>query len=187
MKGTAPRGLVPPPRGTNEANISTEQPKTEAHARLPRSHGYRRRTASAETAAGQGAQTVDGQHTTETAGLIQGSADQRLPRSRRIRKRAEFLRLQRGPGKRAGSCFVVITGVSRCGTSRLGITASRKVGGAVVRNRIKRLVREFFRHHRERIMPPRDVLVIVRPEAAATGYAEVERELAAALKITLTN
>jgi ribonuclease P protein component len=184
MKGTASRGREPPLRGAHEANIPTEQSTTEADARLPRAHGQPRRSAGAEAAAGQGAQAIDGQHTTETAVLIEERVDQRLPRSRRIRKRAEFVRLQRSPGRRAGSGFVVITRLTRGRASRLGITASRKVGGAVVRNRIKRLVREFFRKHRHRIAPALDVLVIVRPEAATVSYADVERDLARALKLT---
>lgn len=182
MDGRAPRGLVPPLRGTNEANIPTEQPTTETDARLPRPHGHSRRTAGAEAPAGQRAQTADGQHTAETTVLKQEFVDQRLPRSRRIRKRSEFLRLQRGSG-RAGRAFVVITAASSRGRSRLGITASRKVGGAVVRNRVKRRVREVFRRHQQRLQPPRDVVVIVRPSAAGASYAELERELCAALKI----
>jgi len=185
MKGTASRGLDQPLRGANEANIPTEQSTTEADARLPRSYGQPRRTTGAEAAAGQGAQAIDGQHTTETAVLNQASVGQRFPQSRRIRKRAEFVRLQRSPGKQAGSSFVVITALTRRGVSRLGITASRKVGGAVIRNRIKRFVREFFRQHQHRIVPARDVLVIVRPGAAALRYADVERDLATALELTV--
>ncbi|MFI5394844.1 MAG: ribonuclease P protein component [Candidatus Binatia bacterium] len=93
--------------------------------------------------------------------------------------------MQRGAGRRAGPRFVVITESARHGVSRLGITASRKVGGAVVRNRIKRLVREFFRHYQRQFVPPRDVLVIVRPSAADASCTEVAHELAAALKIAL--
>ena len=45
------------------------------------------------------------------------------------------------------------------------------------------MVREFFRTHHDRIQPPRDVVVIARPGAADADYAEVKRELGAALKI----
>ena len=85
--------------------------------------------------------------------------------------------------RRAGPYFVVITEVQRSGLSRLGITASRHVGGAVTRNRVKRLVREVFRRHQYQISPARDVLVIARPAAAHASYAQVKQELAAALKI----
>lgn len=80
---------------------------------------------------------------------------------------------------------MVIIGATRPGVARLGITASRKVGGAVIRNRIKRLVREFFRQYRHRIVPARDVLVIVRPGTAAWRYADVARDLATALNLTV--
>jgi ribonuclease P protein component len=108
---------------------------------------------------------------------------QKFPKAKRIRKRGEFLKLQRVGRRRPGTRFVVITAPCEGGVSRLGITASRRVGDAVVRNRVKRLVREFFRQHHDRIRPPRDVLVIARPEAAGAKYAEVKRELGTALKI----
>jgi len=67
--------------------------------------------------------------------------------------------------------------------SRLGVTASRKIGGAPARNRIRRLVREFFRRHRLELEPPRDVLVIARPGAASIRYADVDHELTRALHL----
>ena len=80
----------------------------------------------------------------------------------------------------------MITSAAATGVSRLGITASRKAGNAVVRNRLKRLIREVFRRHYAAIHPPQDIVVIVRASAAAIGYAEVARELSAALRFPLS-
>jgi ribonuclease P protein component len=60
---------------------------------------------------------------------------------------------------------------------RIGITASRKVGGAVVRNRIKRRVREWFRQSRDRLPPDVDVVVIARPGAGALSSQELYERL----------
>jgi ribonuclease P protein component len=57
------------------------------------------------------------------------------------------------------------------------------VGHAPARNRIRRLVREFFRRRRPELPVPSDVLVIARPGAAAVEYADVERELSRALRL----
>ncbi|MBI3784789.1 MAG: ribonuclease P protein component [Deltaproteobacteria bacterium] len=108
-----------------------------------------------------------------------------LPKANRIRKRSEYLRLQGIGSRNAKGRFVVITTARAAGGSRLGITASRKVGNAVVRNRIKRLVREFFRHHKQLIDPPRDVLVIARSSAATASLSDIEHELSAALEINV--
>jgi ribonuclease P protein component len=85
--------------------------------------------------------------------------------------------------RRVGPNFIVITERWPSGVSRMGITASRHVGGAVVRNRVKRLVREFFRRRHHLLAPARNVVVIARPTAAGASYDEVARELGAALKI----
>ena len=66
--------------------------------------------------------------------------------------------------------------------SRLGITASKKVGNAPVRNRVRRLVREFFRRNRAAMVQPRDILVIAQPGIDGFAYDSVERELRTALQ-----
>ena len=177
MKGTAPL------KGTNETDLSTEQQTTQADARLSRAHEQSRRAPGTQTSARQGPKAPDRQHSAEAATLTPSLPDQGLPRLIRLRKRADFLRLERTGRRRAGTRFVVLTQAREDGVSRIGITASRRVGGAVVRNRVKRLVREFFRRHRYRIDPAQDVVVIARPTAATATYAEVRRELGKALRI----
>ncbi len=57
----------------------------------------------------------------------------------------------------------------------------------MVRNRVKRLVREFFRRYQHLLVPATDVLVIARPTAAGVCYADVRRDLGAALRIHVEN
>jgi ribonuclease P protein component len=177
------RRQAPPLRGTDETNLPTEQQTTETYARLSRPYGYPRRSSGAEASPRQGAQASHRQHSSEATRLTRPIGEQTFPKLKRIRKRGEYLKLQQVGRRRAGKRFVVITVSGRGGGSRLGVTASRRVGGAVVRNRVKRMVREFFRTHYSRIHPPRDVVVIARSGAADADHAEVQRELSAALKI----
>jgi len=65
--------------------------------------------------------------------------------------------------------------------ARLGLTVSRRVGGAVVRNRVKRRIREWFRTHRELFPRGKDCVIIARPAAAGIDHREVDRELAGLL------
>ncbi|PRP95691.1 Ribonuclease P protein component [Enhygromyxa salina] len=66
--------------------------------------------------------------------------------------------------------------------TRLGITVTRKVGNAVVRNRIKRLVREVFRQHRARLPPGLDIVWVAKQQAAGATFAAVLDDFEALLR-----
>jgi ribonuclease P protein component len=63
------------------------------------------------------------------------------------------------------------------GTGRLGVTVSRKVGGSVARNRVKRWLRECFRRARPRFPAALDLVIVARPGAAGAGHDVLCREL----------
>jgi ribonuclease P protein component len=105
---------------------------------------------------------------------------QRLPKTARLRKRREFLQLAKTGSKNQSEHFVVISRSNRSGECRLGITVSGKVGNSVMRNRIKRHVREFFRRRRADWQPGADFLVIARKGAAALSSCAIAAELATA-------
>jgi ribonuclease P protein component len=91
--------------------------------------------------------------------------DQTLPKSCRLRKRAEFLDVQ-GNGRRVESRAHIGLFVDRGGDAcRLGITTTKKLGPAVARNRARRLVREAFRRGRLVIPPGVDLVVIPKQRA----------------------
>ena len=103
---------------------------------------------------------------------------ERLPREHTLRRSADYLRCyRRGRRLRAGLARVHYA-PNELTHPRLGITASRKVGKAVVRNRLKRRVRELYRRWPERRdLPPVDLVVHLEPAAAAGSRRELSREL----------
>ena len=175
-------GTARPVRGSDETNIPTKQPASQTNSWLSRPHGNSRRSCGPQAPARQGTQTPHRLHPAEAAEPTPRLVDRRFPSSRRLRKRAEFLRTERIGQRRARPSFVVLTAMTRGTEPRLGITASRKVGNAVVRNRIKRMVREFFRHH-QHLLEPRDIVVIARSAAADIGADDVRRDLSFLLGI----
>lgn len=70
--------------------------------------------------------------------------------------------MQRDGVRSRGRYLTLFTLPNGLDVARLGVIATRRVGGAVRRNRAKRLVRELFRHRKGR--PGRDVVVLVRPD-----------------------
>ena len=94
-----------------------------------------------------------------------------------IKQNSEFRRLY-GKGRSAASfCLAVYCRRNRYGYNRLGLTVSTKVGKAVVRNRVRRRLREAYRVHEDRYAPGWDIVVVARVRAAFVRYRELERNL----------
>ena len=109
------------------------------------------------------------------------TGSERFPKTARLRKRSQFLKLSRTGGKFQSAHFVVISKSNGANESRLGITVSGKVGNSVVRNRIKRQVREYFRRHRAELPKATDFLIIARSGAATLAGGLIASELERAM------
>jgi ribonuclease P protein component len=103
-----------------------------------------------------------------------------FPRSARIRKRADFLRVQQRGKKVSAGPLVGLVLPAAGPTARLGLTVSSKVGNAVVRARVKRQLREVFRRRRLRC-PAVELVVIARPAAREASSAELAEAFGALL------
>lgn len=102
----------------------------------------------------------------------------KLPRDERLRKRPDYLRVQASGRKLQTPSFLVfVSRTPSSGPTRFGVTVTRKIGGAVVRNRIKRLVREVVRVHKMWFPPGRELVFVAKRGAAALCYHDLEREL----------
>jgi len=106
---------------------------------------------------------------------------QGFPKTARIRRRGEFLSFGRN-GERARTDNFVLLARPAAGRSRLGVTVSRKIGGATVRNRLKRRLREVFRRHPDRSRLQNDIVVIAREGAGALSFADVLRQFTSAVE-----
>lgn len=105
---------------------------------------------------------------------------QRLRRGDRLRERRDYQRVSREGIRVTSPSFVLLVTSRRDGdqdSTRLGITASRRVGPAVVRSLVKRQIREWFRRHRGELPVSKDIIVIARANAASATSAALEEEL----------
>ena len=98
----------------------------------------------------------------------------RFSRTERVRKRAEYQNIYDRGVKVHSRSFTLFRLANGLEAGRLGIAATRKLGGAVVRNRAKRLVREVFR--RNKLAPGFDIVIVPRRELLDTSLNALETE-----------
>jgi len=106
-----------------------------------------------------------------------------FPAQNRIKKRPEFIAL-RNQGRRLRTPHFYIHLLVRNEGLRLGVTVSRKIGNAVVRNRVKRLVREFFRLNYQQLPVGADISIVARRNAGRLDLAAVTEELSLLLDLS---
>ncbi len=100
-----------------------------------------------------------------------------FPKIRHLRKSNDFQRVRQEGQKKHSSNFIIIVLPRSNSLTRLGLTVSRKVGGAVQRNRIKRLIREFFRRNINKLPIGVDISVIAKIGASNINYSQIGEEL----------
>ena len=98
----------------------------------------------------------------------------------RLKKNSDFVRVYRNGKSRADSYLVLYR--YDVGSSRFGVSVSKKIGNSVVRHRIKRRLKEIFRLNEDEFGCGYDYAVIARSRAARAVYAELEESMLRLLK-----
>ena len=93
-----------------------------------------------------------------------------------LKKNSDFRRLY-AKGKQVVTPYLVVyCRRNRLGENRLGYTVSLKLGHAVVRNRVRRRLREIYRLNEEKLSPGYDIVVVARVKAVHSRYDQLERQ-----------
>jgi len=107
----------------------------------------------------------------------------RFPRAARIKQGRDFARARQEGQRCVCGCMIANWRILPDGTStRLGLVVSRKVGGAVVRSRARRLLREAFRLHQYELARPVDLVLVARHSIARLCLGGVEKDFLTTMK-----
>ena len=87
-----------------------------------------------------------------------------------------FRRLYHSNGQ-ANSCLVLYARKNRSGINRVGITVSKKLGKAVIRNRVRRRIREAYRLNEEAFLPGWDIVIVARSRAVGVSFQKLTQSL----------
>ena len=101
-----------------------------------------------------------------------------FPKSRRLTDRSQYERVKRdGITRRGRHLMLSVLEAEDSGPSRAGFVTSRRLGGAVVRNRVRRYLREIVRRHQNELKADFWLVLVARKEAATATYRILEHEL----------
>jgi len=100
----------------------------------------------------------------------------------RTRKKKDFDFIYKNGNRFRGKYLTLVYVDNSSGFSRLGVVASRKIGRAVVRNRVKRRIRELFRRNKILISRPLDIVAIGKGEAGSISWTEFREDFLSAIR-----
>lgn len=107
----------------------------------------------------------------------------RLARRSRVTQNRDFVRIRRQGERLALGCLVANWNMLPEGsTPKLGVVTSRKIGGAVVRTRARRLLRESFRLHQHDFARPIELILVARNSIVGKQFADVEKDFLTTLR-----
>ncbi|MBN1273757.1 MAG: ribonuclease P protein component [Candidatus Aminicenantes bacterium] len=109
--------------------------------------------------------------------------DESLTPDEKIRKRRDFLYLYKNGKRYRGKYFKLIHYSNNLKKSRIGIVVGKKVGNAVVRNKVKRWMRTLFRKNKNLVKQPMDILIIFKQEIKEASMEELRDEYMHALQV----
>ena len=92
-----------------------------------------------------------------------------------VKENYEFRRIYRKGKSAVSPQLVIYCQRNRRGHSRLGVSVSTKLGCAVVRNRVRRRIREIYRLNKAKMLPGYDLIVVARVRAVETDYQKLDR------------
>ena len=92
-----------------------------------------------------------------------------------VKEKYEFRRIYRKGKSAVSPQLVIYCQRNRRGHSRLGVSVSTKLGCAVVRNRVRRRIREIYRLNKAKMLPGYDLIVVARVRAVETDYQKLDR------------
>jgi ribonuclease P protein component len=145
----------------HEKNLPGQQNSPQKNFRIPRTHGNAgrpQRNPQTQTSEPQGSVCLD------------------FPKNARLRKRRDYLRMQKVGRRLVGRlcCIDVASNSHPC--PRLGISASTRYGDSPTRNRFKRIAREAFRKIAPELPASLDLHVVPRPLAKKVSSLDLEKE-----------
>jgi ribonuclease P protein component len=106
-----------------------------------------------------------------------GKRSMTFPREARLVRRGEFDAVYRAGRRRSSSHFTVFLRANEMPESRFGVSIKKALGGAVVRNRIRRRLREIVRCHRSEIPAGWDIVIHPKSAVDKAPFAELTEEL----------
>ncbi|MBM7624302.1 ribonuclease P protein component [Sporohalobacter salinus] len=103
--------------------------------------------------------------------------DESFPKSERLTKTHQFKRVYNQGNSISNNLVVLYTLKRSSGNRRIGFSVSKKVGNAVVRNRIKRILKEIYRRNKSELINNIDLVFIARQGISSASYQEIKNSV----------